>query len=74
MVARFGFSVVCGRSMIAPTVNILMRSLVNEELCYYKIGSAAARREVCFYYKKHKCKTCAMQEFMKLIHEKTEEN
>ena len=28
MVARFGFAVVCGRSMIAPTVNILMRRSV----------------------------------------------
>ena len=33
MVARF-FAVVCGRSMIAPTVNILMRSLASGCLFY----------------------------------------
>ena len=61
-----------GATFVSDTV--IKKLPRNEELCYYKIGSAAARREVCFYCKKHKYKTRAMQEFMKLIHEKIEEN
>jgi len=61
-----------GATFVSDTV--IKKLPRNEELCYYKIGSAAARREVCFYCKKHKYKTRAMKEFMKLIHEKIEEN
>ena len=40
------------------------------------LGSITMRkwRISFFYYKKHTYKTRAMQEFMKLIYEKTEEN
>ncbi len=61
-----------GATFVSDTV--IKKLPRSEELCYYKIGSEAARREVCFYYKKHKYKTRAMQEFMKLIRENLLEN
>ena len=39
----------------------------HDNLSYYKIDSASAQRRVCFYFKKHKYKTRAMQEFMSFI-------
>lgn len=38
-----------------------------ENLVYYKLGGSAAKRQVFFYYKKHKYKTRAIEEFIKLI-------
>lgn len=39
----------------------------HESLAYYKLFGDDAEREVCFYYKKHKYKTRAMEEFIRLI-------
>lgn len=39
----------------------------HDTMAYYKIDSPAATRGVYFYFKKHKYKTRAMQEFMNLI-------
>ena len=40
-----------------------------ENLVYYKLGGDTARRQVFFYYKKHKYKTRTMEEFMRMIHD-----
>lgn len=42
----------------------------HESLAYYKLFGDDAERSVCFYYKKHKYKTRAMEEFIRLIKEK----
>ena len=39
-----------------------------EDLVYYKLGGDIARRQVYFYYKKHKYQTKAMEEFIRMIH------
>ena len=39
-----------------------------EDLVYYKLGGEIARRQVYFYYKKHKYQTKAMEEFIRMIH------
>lgn len=39
-----------------------------ENLVYYKLGGEIARRQVYFYYKKHKYQTRAMEEFIRMIH------
>lgn len=39
-----------------------------EDLVYYKLDSDIARRQVYFYYKKHKYQTRAMEEFIRMIH------
>jgi len=38
-----------------------------ENLVYYKLAGSAAKRQVFFYYKKHKYKSRAMEEFIKMI-------
>lgn len=40
-----------------------------ENLVYYKLGGDAAKREIFFYYKKHKYITRAMKEFIAMVHE-----
>jgi len=40
-----------------------------DNLAYYKLGGDEAKRNVYFYYKKHKLKSRAMEEFIKLIKE-----
>ena len=40
-----------------------------ENLVYYKLGGDAAKREIYFYYKKHKYITRAMKEFIAMMHE-----
>jgi DNA-binding transcriptional LysR family regulator len=55
-----------GATFISDTVVEKMPS--HESLNYYKINSPAAHREVYFFFKKHKYKTRAMQEFMSFIH------
>lgn len=47
--------------------SVVEKMPVHENLNYYKIESAAAKREVYFYFKKHKYKTRVMQEFMDFI-------
>ncbi len=54
-----------GATFISDTVVEKMPAF--ESMCYYKIESDAAFRRVYFYFKKHKNKTRAMQEFMKII-------
>ncbi|MBE6655548.1 MAG: LysR family transcriptional regulator [Ruminococcaceae bacterium] len=39
----------------------------HENLAYYKLAGESAERQVYFYYKKHKYKTRAMEEFIRLI-------
>lgn len=39
-----------------------------EKLVYYKLSGEIARRQVYFYYKKHKYQTRAMEEFIRMIH------
>ena len=39
-----------------------------ENLVYYKLSGEAARRTVYFYYKKHKNKSKAMEEFIRMMH------
>jgi len=39
-----------------------------EDLVYYKLAGDIARRQVYFYYKKHKYQTKAMEEFIRMIH------
>lgn len=39
-----------------------------ENLVYYKLSGEAARRNVYFYYKKHKYKSKAMEEFIRMMH------
>ena len=38
-----------------------------DNLVYYKLEGEAARRKVYFYYKRHKFKTRAMEEFIRMI-------
>ena len=40
-----------------------------DNLVYYKLEGEAARRKVYFYYKRHKFKTRAMEEFIRMIQE-----
>ena len=50
LVARFGFAVICGRSMIAPTVNILMKtSLASRATANFAAGKfvGALRLTLC---------------------------
>lgn len=54
-----------GATFISDTVVDKLPS--HENLSYYKIDSVAASRAVYFYFKKHKYKTCVMQEFMNSI-------
>lgn len=39
-----------------------------ENLAYYKLDGDAAKRQVFFYYKNHKYKTRAMEEFLRIMH------
>ena len=39
-----------------------------ENLVYYKLDGDAAKRQVFFYYKNHKYKTRAMEEFLAMMH------
>ena len=39
-----------------------------ENLTYYKLNGDAAKRQVFFYYKNHKYKTRAMEEFLNIMH------
>lgn len=43
-----------------------------DNLVYYKLEGEAARRKVYFYYKKHKFKTRAMEEFIRMMQENGE--
>lgn len=43
-----------------------------ENLVYYKLDGDAAKRQVFFYYKNHKYKTRAMEEFLAMMHERRE--
>lgn len=40
-----------------------------ENLVYYKLDGISAKRQVYFYYKNHKYKTRAMEEFLAMMHE-----
>lgn len=57
-----------GATFISDTVIEKMPS--HDSMAYYKISSTAADRKVYFYFKKHKHRTRAMQEFMNLISQK----
>lgn len=49
--------------------DILVSSLpLHENLVYYRLPDEIARRQVYFYYKKHKFQTRAMEEFIRMIH------
>lgn len=49
--------------------DILVRQLpAFENLVYYKLAGDSARRQVYFYYKNHKYKTRAMEEFLSMTH------
>ena len=39
-----------------------------ENLDYYKLDGSSANRQVFFYYKNHKYKTRAMEEFLTMMH------
>ena len=39
-----------------------------ENLVYYKLGGDTARRQIFYYFKKHKYKTRTMEEFIRMIH------
>lgn len=54
-----------GATFISDTVVAKMPA--HDTLAYYKIESPAAERAVFFYFKRHKYKTRAMQEFMSFI-------
>lgn len=54
-----------GCTFVSDTV--VMRLPMQDSMAYYKLASPSARRSVCFYSKKHKRKTRAMLEFIKLI-------
>lgn len=43
-----------------------------DNLVYYKLEGEAARRKVYFYYKRHKFKTRAMEEFIRMMQENGE--
>ncbi len=43
----------------------------HHSLCYFKLEGEEAKRKVYFYYKKRKVKTRAMEEFVKIIENKT---
>lgn len=43
-----------------------------ENLAYYKLDGESAKRQVFFYYKNHKYKTRAMEEFLAVMHENEE--
>ena len=50
--------------------DMLIRKITHSDnMRYFTLGSDAAKRDVYFYFKKHKYKTRAMLEFMKLIKE-----
>ena len=65
MVASTGI----GACFVSDTVAEKLSTYKN--LAYYKLSGADAVREVYFYYKKHKYKTRAMEEFIHLITKKT---
>lgn len=44
-----------------------------ENLDYYKLSGTSANRQVFFYYKNHKYKTRAMEEFLAMMHVQTED-
>ena len=54
-----------GATFVSDTV--VEKMPVHDKIAYYKIDSPSAERKVNFYFKKHKYKTRAMQEFMSLI-------
>lgn len=43
-----------------------------ENLVYYKLDGESAKRQVFFYYKNHKYRTRAMEEFLAAVHENEE--
>ena len=50
--------------------DMLIRKIMHRDnMSFFRLGSSAAKRNVYFYFKKHKYKTRAMLEFMKLIEE-----
>jgi DNA-binding transcriptional LysR family regulator len=57
-----------GATFISDTV--VQKIPVHDSIAYYKLDHPAANRAVYFYFKKHKYKTKAMQEFMQLIAQK----
>lgn len=61
MVASTGM----GACFVSDTVALKLPSHAN--LAYYKLAGDDAERQVYFYYKKHKYKTRAMEEFIHLI-------
>jgi len=54
-----------GATFVSDTV--VEKLPTHDTLAYYKLSGDAARRLVYFYFKRHKYKTRAMEEFMKLI-------
>ena len=64
MVASTGM----GACFVSDTIALKLSA--HESLAYYKLSGEDAVRSVCFYYKKHKYKTRAMEEFVRLIKEK----
>ena len=54
-----------GAAFVSDTVVRKLPS--HEKLNYYKLSGDSARRKVYFYYRKHKFKTKAMEEFIRLI-------
>lgn len=56
-----------GATFVSDTI---IEKLPNfDNLAYYKLAGEEAKRKVYFYYKKHKLKSRAMEEFIKLIKE-----
>jgi DNA-binding transcriptional LysR family regulator len=54
-----------GATFISDTLIEKMPS--HENMTYYKIDSEAAQRQVYFYFKRHKYKSRAVEEFMKFL-------
>lgn len=55
-----------GATFISDTLVMQLPSF--ENLVYYRLSGIEARRDVFFYYKKHKFKTRVMEEFLSMMH------
>lgn len=68
MTAYMAASTKLGVTFISDIIVRRMPSFDN--LLHYRLDSSQANREVFFYYKKHRKKTIAMEEFIRLIQKK----
>ena len=55
-----------GATFISDTLVMQLPSF--ENLVYYRLSGSEAKRDVFFYYKKHKIKTRVMEEFLSMMH------